>query len=64
MRMEDQFDALLFLGPRESWSNAMVSPALCADAAYLAMRSARMALAEWQSDTIADFCGNPPATAH
>jgi hypothetical protein len=64
MRMEDQFDALLYLGPRESWSNAMVSPALCADAAYLAMRSARMALAEWQSDTIADFCGNPPATAH
>jgi hypothetical protein len=64
MRTEDQFDALLYLGPRESWNNAMVSPALCADADYLAMRSARMTLAEWQSDTIADFCGSPPVTAH
>jgi hypothetical protein len=32
MRMEEQYDALLYLRPRTSWSNAMVSPALCADA--------------------------------
>ena len=31
MRMEDQYDALLYLGPRTSWSYAMVSPALCSD---------------------------------
>lgn len=63
MRMEDQYDALLYLGPRASWSYAMVSPVLCADPTYVEMRTGRMALAEWKSDRLEDYCGEvrPPA---
>lgn len=63
MRKEDQYDALLYIGPRASWSYAMVSPALCADPAYVEMRTGRMALAEWKSDQFKDYCGKvrPPA---
>ena len=63
MRMEDQYDALLYIGPRTSWSYAMVSPALCADPTYVEMRTGRMALAEWKSDQLEDYCGKvrPPA---
>jgi hypothetical protein len=50
MRIEDQYDGLLYVGPRTSWSHAMVSPALCADPTYVEMRTGRMALAEWNSD--------------
>jgi hypothetical protein len=57
MRMEDQYDALLYIGPRASWSYAMVSPALCADPTYVEMRTSRMALAEWKSDLLEDYCG-------
>ena len=62
MRMEDQYDALLYLGPQTSSSYAMVSPALCADPAYVEMRTSRMALAEWKSDQFDDYCGKvrPP----
>ena len=62
IRMQEQYDALLYIGPRASWSNAMVSPALCADPAYLEMRTGRMALAEWKSDRLEDYCGTvrPP----
>jgi hypothetical protein len=63
MSMQDQYDALLYLGPRTSWSYAMVSPALCADPTYVEMRTGRMALAEWKSDQLDDYCGKvqPPA---
>jgi hypothetical protein len=63
MRLEDQSDALLYIGPRASWSDAMVSPALCADPTYVEMRTRRMALAEWKSDQLEDYCGKvrPPA---
>jgi len=57
MRMEDQYDARLYLGPRLSWSYAMVSPALCADPTYVEMRTSRMALVEWKSDQFEDYCG-------
>jgi hypothetical protein len=63
MRMEDQYDALLYIGPRTSWSYAMVSPGLCADPTYVEMRTGRMAVAEWKSDQLEDYCGTvqPPA---
>lgn len=57
MRMEDQYDALLYLGPPTSWSYATVSPALCADPTYVEMRTGRVALAEWKSDQLDDYCG-------
>ena len=57
LRMEDQYAALLYVGPRTSWSYATVSPALCADSTYVEMRSARMALVEWRTDQLDDYCG-------
>jgi hypothetical protein len=44
MRMEDQFDALLYLGPPSTITFGPPSTELCADRAYIEMRLARMAL--------------------
>jgi hypothetical protein len=57
MRTEDQWNAYLYLGPRASWSDAMVSPALCSDPDYVAMRTRRMAITEWKFDRLEDYCG-------
>ena len=43
-RMEEQYDAVLYLGPLSSITFAELSPALCIDAEYTKMRLARMAL--------------------
>ena len=45
LRMEDQVDAVLYLGPRSSMTAAPLSPALCADADYLEMRVRHMTVA-------------------
>lgn len=58
LRMEDQYDALLYLGPRTSLDYAMVAPELCSDRQYVQMRSGRMALVEWKSDRLEDYCRN------
>ena len=42
---------------------AMVSPALCADPTYVEMRTGRMALAEWKSDRLEDYCGKVAPSA-
>jgi hypothetical protein len=42
MRMEDQFDALLFLGPPESMTTATLPAALCADADFVRRRLDRL----------------------
>jgi hypothetical protein len=44
VRMEDQFDALLYLGPVSAMTTAQLSPALCSDQTYMGMRLARLAL--------------------
>jgi hypothetical protein len=41
-RMEDQFDAVLYLGPRSAITFERLPPALCADAVYLRMRRDRL----------------------
>jgi hypothetical protein len=43
-RMEEQFDAVLYLGPVPSITFSEPSPALCADAEYTRMRLERLAL--------------------
>jgi hypothetical protein len=43
-RMEDEFDALLYLGPRSAMTASPLSRARCGDAAYMAMRLERMSL--------------------
>ena len=42
LRMEDQFDALLFLGPPSSITTSQFPPSLCADAPYMKMRLERL----------------------
>ena len=44
-RMEEQYDAVLYLGPVSSITFAELPASLCADAEYTKMRLARMALA-------------------
>jgi hypothetical protein len=43
MRMEDQFDAILYLGPPASMKTVEVPRALCADAAFVKRRLERLA---------------------
>ena len=43
MRMEDQFDALLYLGPQATLTNVAIRPSLCQDSAFLANRLRRLA---------------------
>jgi hypothetical protein len=42
--MEDQFDALLYLGPPSTMTQARLPTTLCADRDYLKMRLGRLAL--------------------
>jgi hypothetical protein len=43
LRMEDQFDALLYLGPPSGITTSQLPITLCADAAYMKMRLERLA---------------------
>ncbi len=52
-RMEDQFDALLYLGPRASITYSRFPTTLCGDSSYLRMRFERMALFPVLSNEIA-----------
>ena len=58
-RMEEQFDALLYLGPPNTITLAPFSPARCQETAYMAMRTRRMALVPWgqsQIDRLKSVC--------
>jgi len=52
LRAEEQFDALLYLGPQAAMTQSRWSPSLCSDSAYMAMRLTRIAVS-----------GIPPAEA-
>jgi hypothetical protein len=45
LRMEDQFDAVLYLGPSSALTSSRLSPALCHDADYVHILLTRMAVA-------------------
>jgi hypothetical protein len=47
LQMQDQFDALLYLGPETSFKDWVIPQEKCADRAYLEMRLARMAMFDW-----------------
>lgn len=49
LRMEEQFDALLYLGPQSAITMSRLSRARCADERYLTMRVGRMELAGMQA---------------
>jgi hypothetical protein len=44
LRMEEQFDAVLYVGPKSSITYSSLSPELCRDQAYIKLRQARMQL--------------------
>jgi hypothetical protein len=44
VRMEDEFDAILYLGPPSSMTESRISPVLCTDTRYMEMRIARLNL--------------------
>lgn len=58
LRMEDQFDALLYLGPPSSMTRSRLSPALCADSAYMEMRLSRMSLVKQPTDGLKQYCAS------
>ena len=43
MRMEEQFDAVLYLGPPAAMTTSQLAPSLCSDENYMSMRFGRMA---------------------
>ena len=47
---EEQFDAILYLGPPSGMTRSLLSPSLCRDAAYLDMRRERLSLLGMQRD--------------
>lgn len=58
--MEDQFDALLYLGPPSTMTLAELSKARCSDQQYMKMRLGRMALVPWgqyEINGLNAFCG-------
>jgi len=62
VRMQDQFDALLYLGPPSSITLSELSRSRCTDENYMKMRLARMALVPWgeyEINGLKAFCGRP-----
>ena len=47
---EEQFDAVLYLGPPSGMTRSLLSPSLCRDAAYMDMRRERLSLLGMQRD--------------
>lgn len=59
LRMEDQFDAVLYLGRRSTLTSARLSPTLCRDADYIRTLLARMPLAGLppsETERLKQFC--------
>ncbi len=64
--MEEQFDAILYLGPPSSMTSARLAPALCSDRGYIEMRTARLGLippppgaAVTPADQLKENCAHP-----
>jgi hypothetical protein len=56
LRMEDQFDAVLYIGPKSSITSSRFSPEQCGDQAYIKMRAARMELFGMSTDAFKKQC--------
>ena len=59
MRMEEQFSAVLYLGPASTMTFQRLSREKCGDAGYMAMRTQRMALlpgGQGQIDRLKAYC--------
>jgi hypothetical protein len=63
LRMEDQFDALLYLGSPASMTTARPAAALCTDTDYMAMRLKRLSLmpgSQGEIDRLKQYCASQP----
>ncbi|HEY7474347.1 MAG TPA: hypothetical protein VH679_05010, partial [Vicinamibacterales bacterium] len=61
---EEQFDAILYLGPPSAMTQSQWSPALCADAAYMEMRLKRIAVSgipQAEADRLKKYCASVAA---
>ncbi len=60
LRMEDQFDAVLYIGPPNAITISKLSPRLCADPAYMEMRLRRLALEgpQAEADRLKEYCAS------
>jgi len=60
MPLEQEFDAILYLGPPPSLTSRGLSPDLCGDAGYLRMRESRFTIvnAKQGFDTLKESCGS------
>jgi hypothetical protein len=56
LRMEDQVDAIFFIGPKSSITSSRFSPEPCGDQAYIKMRAARMELFGMSTDAFKKQC--------
>jgi hypothetical protein len=68
--MEEQFDAVLYLGPVSAMTEAKLSRALCADRQYLEMRLTRLAMIppppgalSTPAARLKEYCATPDANA-
>lgn len=59
-RMDEQFDAILYLGPPASMTRSRLSPAVCADSAYITTRLGRMTLVGVPTDALKRLCKIAP----
>jgi hypothetical protein len=64
--MEEQFDAILYLGRPSSMTASKLAPALCSDRAYIEMRLRRLALVPpppaatfTPADQLKNYCADP-----
>jgi len=58
LRAEEQFDAVLYLGPSSAMTTSRLPPDLCRDPAYIEMRLHRIALAgpKVEADRLQQYC--------
>ncbi len=66
VHLEDQFDAVLYLGPPSSMTASKLDPKLCSDRAYIEMRLQRLALippppgvAVTPAEQLKEYCAHP-----
>ena len=63
LRMDDQFDATLYLGHPSSITIAPIAATVCSDAAYMATRAKRAAVVGWAQgdfDRLRSYCNDQP----
>ena len=56
--MDEQYDAVLYYRPKSVMTESRLSPALCADSAYMEIRLGRMTLVGQPTDQLRAYCSS------